>query len=138
MSLVGDRTRRLLAQSVHLLESHKDRLIDSLETSLGACEAQEDSFGHAEVTAMILTELLIEQGRSLVDWGELRLSPDTAAEHRALDIGGRHYSRFGDVLVPVIRDVLGPRVPREVASAWCDAFWAVIGAVSARAEVALA
>ena len=136
MSLVGELTRRRLAQSVHLLESRKDRLLEALEAGFGTREAKGEDFGRAKAVARVLTGLLIEQGRNLVDWGELRVPGDALVEHRALGISGRHYSRFGDALVPVIRDVLGPGVPREIALAWCDAFWAAIGGVMAQAETA--
>ena len=128
-SIIGSRTREQLARSLHLLEAHKDRFLEGMEASLRAQESGGESFGQSEVTAMMLTDLLLEQGRSLADRGELRLPYDALAQHRALDIDGRHYSRFGDALVAVVRDSLGAGAPVEIGSAWCDAFWAIIRAV---------
>jgi hypothetical protein len=132
--IIGTRTREQLARSLHLLEVHKDRFLEGMEESLRAQESGGEGFGEAEVAAMILTELLLEQGRSLADRGELRLAGDALAQHRALAINGRHYSRFGDALVAVLRDSLGTGVPAEIGSAWCDAFWATVRAVLAQEE----
>ena len=131
--IIGSRAREHLARSLHLLESHKDRFLEGMEASLRAQEGGDESFGQSEVATMMLTDLLLEQGRSLADRGELRLARDALAQHRALDINGRHYSRFGDALVAVLRDSLGP-IPAEVSSAWCDAFWAIVRAVLAQEE----
>ena len=132
--IIGSRTREQLARSLNLLEAHKDRFLEGMEASLRAQESGGESFGQAEVAAMMLTDLLLEQGRHLADRGELRIAGDALAQHRALDIDGRHYSRFGDALVAVLRDSVGPGIPAEVSSAWCDAFWAVVRAVLAQEE----
>lgn len=125
---ISDRTRDLLAQSLPLMEQRKDALIDHLGAYLGgAGDAGED----AELVAIMLTELMIGQAGHLVRSGGLRDVEDVGHEHRMLRIQGRHYSRYGDALPRVIRDVLGPNVPREVAGAWGDAFWAIIRAVQA-------
>ena len=134
-SLVSETTRQQLAKSLTLLDSHKDQILEAIEASLRAAESADDSFGQAEVTAMILVELLLRQGRNLVERGALNLRPGTLDEHRALEIGGRHYSRFGDSLVAILRDTLGPRTPREITSAWCDAFWLIIRAVVDQREL---
>ena len=63
--------------------------------------------------------------------GSFLLPDSIRREHETLGIAGRHYSRFGDALVPVIRDVIGRGTPREVSSAWVDGFWAMIRAVQA-------
>ena len=125
---ISDRTRDLLAQSLPLMEQRKDALIDRLGPYLGAAgDGDEDS----ELVAIMLTELMISQAGDLVRSGALQDVDDVGHEHRMLRIQGRHYSRYGDALTPVIRDVLGPNVPREVAGAWGDAFWTIIRAAQA-------
>ena len=126
-----DRAARLLARSLPLVRRHKDVLLEGLEAALRRDEGPDEAFGQAEVTAMLLTELLIAQATSLVRFGALGALSGTAAEHRALDIDGRHYSRFGDALAPVMKDVLGPTLPAAVPSAWCDIFWRVVEAARA-------
>jgi hemoglobin-like flavoprotein len=125
---VSNRTRSLLSRSLPIVLQRKELLLEGTERSLGWSETREESFGQAETTAMILVELLLEQVRSLVQSGALAPLQDAADQHRKLGITGRHYSRFGDALVPVLRDLLGPTVPREVAAAWCDTFWTIIRA----------
>ncbi|MGZ8347416.1 MAG: hypothetical protein ACXWUP_09930 [Allosphingosinicella sp.] len=139
MSIVlNEQSRRLLAQSLPLLQSNRDPIAEAMEVSLAAAAEPGEAFGQAEVTAMILLELLLAQGRALAETGHPLRVEGTLDEHRALDIGGRHYSRFGDSLVAILRDVLGPGLPREVAAAWCDAFWSVVHAVTATRETARA
>ena len=75
---------------------------------------------------MILTELLLKQSAAIAEGREMADVNSVAREHWSLGIEGRHYSRFGDALVPILLDVLGPNAPREVASAWCDTFWAMV------------
>jgi hemoglobin-like flavoprotein len=126
---IDDPARELLAQSLPLMEHGKDRLIDGFEAYLRA--AAPETHGDPEVVAMMLTEMLIAQTGNLLRFGALRNAVDVNQEHRSLAIDGRHYSRFGDALLPVIRDVLGPNVPGAVAAAWGDAFWAIVRAVQA-------
>lgn len=100
----NDRTRDLLAQSLPFMEQRKDALIDRLGTYLrSARDADEDS----ELVAIMLTELMISQAGNLARSGALQDIEDVGHEHRMLRIQGRHYSRYGDALTPVIRDVLG-------------------------------
>ena len=126
---LSDRTRDLLVQSLPLMEHRKDALIEGLARYLGrdTGEAQKDS----ELIAIVLTDLLIGQASHLVRSNALLDLDEICLEHSRLRLQGRHYSRFGDALAPVIRDVLGPKIPREVAGAWGDVFWAVIRAVQA-------
>lgn len=133
-TIIESRTRERLARSLHLLEPHKDAFLEAMEASLRARESEDEAFGQAEVTAMVLIDLLLDQGRNLADHGTLQLGADTLSQHRGLNIDGRHYSRFGDALVAVLSDTLGPNLPREVGAAWCDAFWAVVRAVLAQEE----
>ena len=128
---VTNRTRTLLSRSLPIVRQRKELLLEATERSLASAEEREAPSGQAETTATILVELLLEQVRSLVQSAALAPLGDTAERHRALGITGRHYSRFGDALVPVLRDVLGPTVPREVAAAWCDTFWTIIRAAQA-------
>lgn len=135
-SPVSDRTRSLLARSFPLVQQRADLLIDRMEQSLAAGEPKDAPIGQSELVAMMLVELLLGQVKRLVESAELRPVEGLAEEHDALGITGRHYSRFGDSLVPVLRDLLGPIVPREVAGAWCDTFWTVIRAAQEADAVA--
>jgi hemoglobin-like flavoprotein len=136
-SPVSDRTRSLLSRSLPLVQPRRDLLVERIERSFAA-EAGLESSGQAELSAMMLVDLLLRQVKTLVESGQFSGLDEVAAEHRAFDIKGRHYSRFGDALVPVLRDLLGRTAPREVAAAWCDTFWAMIRATLPAEEPALA
>jgi hemoglobin-like flavoprotein len=125
---ISERTRTYLSQSLPLMQQHKEHLINRMEANLRADVFDDPPWGRSEETAMILVDLLLDQVRCLCESGELGDMRAVIDDHRALAISGRHYSRFGDALVPVIRDLLGPRPPSGITSAWSDAFWTVIRA----------
>ena len=128
---LSERSRQLLSQSLALVEAHKHDVIDRMEASLAQAEPEWKP-GQSEINAMLLVAMLISQVRNLLDGGAFRDLAHIPAEHEALQISGRTYSRFGDLLVPILKDVLGPTVPSAVAGAWCDAFWTVIRETAAQ------
>lgn len=130
---ISDATRNYLSASLSLVERHREDLVSRTEASLEAGEPNDEPYGQSQMVAMILSELLLAQVRCLVETGDLACLRDVDAEHRALGISGRHYSCFGDMLVPILKDLLGPNVPSGVTSAWSDAFWVVIRAAQDRA-----
>lgn len=135
---ISEHTRKYLSQSLPLVQQHKEHLINRMEANLRADAPDDAPSGRSEETAVVLVDLLLGQARSLCASGELGDLRGVADAHRALAISGRHYSRFGDALVPVIRDLLGPRLPVGISSAWSDAFWTIIRAVLEEKEMAYA
>ena len=137
--VISPRTRSLLARSLPLVQQRREALVERMEAALAELDTRETSTGQAEVTAVVLVDLLLEEVRQLVESGAFGPLAWVAGEHYLLDITGRHYSRFGDALMPVLRDLLGPIPPRELLSAWGDAFWAIIHrALGARSETRVA
>ena len=132
---VSTRTRSLVARSLPLVQQRREALVARMEAALAELDTQETAVGQAEVTAVVLVDLLLDEAKQLVESGAFGPLSWLPGEHYLLDITGRHYSRFGDALIPVLRDLLGPIPPREVLSAWCDTFWAIIhSAEGTRAE----
>ena len=125
---LSEQNRKHIAFSLPLIRSHKERLIEAMETSLHAAGEEP---GQGTIAAMVLVDLLLREAGTLVATGHIGDVSDTRSLHRAVDITGRHYSRFGDALVAILADTLGPHFPREAAAAWCDLFWAIIRAVTA-------
>jgi len=123
--VLSDRSRQLLSQSLPLVQAHKHEVIDRMQASLVLTEPDQDR-GQSEINAMILVEMLINQVRHILDTGEFDDLVHIPHEHAQLHITGRTYSRFGDALVPILKDVLGANVPNAVPGAWCDTFWKVI------------
>ncbi len=135
---LAESVRNLLVGSLPLVRRHKDELISQMELHLRGVGGPDEPFGQSEVAAMLLTQMLIDQAVAIVDKGKLQVPAGLADEHRALEIVGRHYSRFGDALVPILKDLLGPGVPAEVTGAWCDAFWLAVRALQPEATLAVA
>jgi hemoglobin-like flavoprotein len=129
--LLSERTRQMLSQSLPLVQAHKHELIDRMQAYLELAEPDQN-LGQSEINAMILVEMLVTQTRHLLETGALDDLAHIPSEHAALQITGRTYSRFGDVLVPILKDVLGPNVPSAVPGAWIDIFWSVIREATAR------
>jgi hemoglobin-like flavoprotein len=129
--LLSERTRQMLSQSLPLIQAHKHDVIDRMQAYLELAEPDQNP-GQSEINAMILVEMLITQARHLLDTGEYDDLAHVPNEHAALQITGRTYSRFGDVLVPILKDVLGPNVPSAVPGAWIDMFWSVIRKATAQ------
>jgi len=127
LSLLSDRTRNLMMHSWPIVQQNKDVLIDRVGAHFRAAEPGDPA--HSEMVAMMLVELMISQSTHLLRSGELRDHDDIGAEHEALGISGRHYSRFGDALVPALTDILEPDVRRDTAGAWCATFRAIIRTV---------
>ena len=136
--LLSESVRRRLAASLPYVEQHKHALIDRMEEGLAAEASRDEAFGQAEITAMMLVEMLLVRVRELLDHGTLSGLAADRAEHEAMAIGGRHYSRFGDLLVAVMKDLFGPNVPADLPGAWCSAFWAIIRQMQEEREAAYA
>ncbi|HEY5722870.1 MAG TPA: hypothetical protein VIT45_11170 [Allosphingosinicella sp.] len=130
--LVTERTRDIVARSLPIVRQHKDQIVGAMEIYLRRMEDDRKTFGRSDVAAMILTELLLRQASLIAGGGQVAGLETTALEHASLGIDGRHYSRFGDALVPILRDSLGFNLPREVSSAWSDTFWSIIRAAQAK------
>ena len=129
--VLSDRSRQSLSQSLPLVQAHKHEVIDRMQASLILAEPDRDA-GQSEIEAMILVEMLVNQVRHILDTGEYDDLAHIPGEHAALNITGRTYSRFGDVLAPILKDVLGANVPSTVPGAWIDVFWSVIRQATAQ------
>ena len=127
---VTEDVRFRLAQSIPIVERHRGEITRVMQNRLVALEEADEPFGQGEVVAMMLVSLLIDCAGDIAAFGQTRELQPTAAEHRRLSIGGRHYSRFGMALAAVFREALGPRLSPQILSAWCDSYWTVIGSLS--------
>ncbi len=124
----NDRARDLLAQSFPIMKRNQDALADGVAAYLRTADRRTAADDPGPIATMLVALILDEAGR-LAGSGAAHRPRDILRELEALGVQGRHYSCFGDALVPVIRDVLGRGTPREVSSAWVDAFWATIRAI---------
>jgi hemoglobin-like flavoprotein len=132
-AVVAEDIRLRLAQSLAVVEGNREAIIEKMQQRLVAAETEDEAFGQGEITAMMLIDLLVGAASDLAACGGLANLEGAAADHKRLGIDGRHYSRFGMALAPVLREALGPRLPPKIASAWCDAFWFVIRQLNSQA-----
>ena len=136
---ISNRTRSLIARSLPVVQQRREALVQRMEAALAGLDGKESATGQAEVTAVVLVDLLLDEARQLVGSGAFGPLGYVTGEHYLLDITGRHYSRFGDALMPALRDLLSPATPREVRTAWCDTFWAIVhAALGVRSEAPVA
>jgi hemoglobin-like flavoprotein len=129
--LLSDRSRQLLSQSLPLVQANKHEVIDQMQAVLALAEPDRDP-GQAEINAMILVQMLVNQVSHILATGEYDDLAHIPDEHATLQITGRTYSRFGDVLAPILKDVLGVNLPGAVSGAWVDIFWSVIREATAQ------
>jgi hemoglobin-like flavoprotein len=115
----------MLSRSLPVIQARKHEVIDRMQACLAVAEPGQNP-GQSEINAMMLVEMLINQVRHILETGEFDDLAHIPSEHAALQITGRTYSRFGDFLVPVLKDALGRNVPSAAPSAWIDTFWSVI------------
>jgi len=124
-AMLSDAVRQILSQSLPLIEARKEVLVDHMQARLDQSE-EKQGLRRARANASILVETLIVQARRLLQTGALGDLDRIRREFAARAITGRTYSRFGDALVPILKDILGPNLPSRVPGAWCDAFWMIV------------
>lgn len=123
---LSEKTRHDLFHSLTAVEAAAPSIIAAMSAYLAATEEEPAPFARATRLAALLVEMLLAQAKRLAAGEEPEDVDRIGAANRKAGLEGRHYSRFGDALVPVLKDALGPRLPGTMASAWCDAFWLVI------------
>ena len=133
--ILSDRSRQVLSRSLPVIQARKHEIIDQMHACLAVAESGQNP-GQSEINAMILVEMLINQVRHVLETGEFDDLAHIPSEHAALQITGRTYSRFGDFLVPVLKDALGTNAPSAAPGAWIDTFWSVIREASSSSSQA--
>ena len=120
---IPEDVRLRLTESIAVVEAHRDEFTRLMQAHLAALERDTEAFGQAEITGSMLVEMLIDSASNIAACGSLGDLGQVSGAHQRLDIDGRHYSRFGLALAPILREVIGPTLPPRIVSAWCDAFW---------------
>ena len=129
--LISETTRERLACSLVLVQANRAALVEGMKRALLSSEGREEPLGDTQTMAQMLVDMLVGEAWRVVSEGSAADLAAYASEQAVLGIDGRHYSRFGDALVPLMRDVLGLSFPAEMAGAWVDTFWALVRAVVA-------
>jgi hemoglobin-like flavoprotein len=119
---LSESTRAVVAETLPIMELKRSRLEKALERYMARQGPSRPSAGGA---AGPIADMLFRNVGRLADNGSGGVD-ETAQRHRALGLGGEHYSLFGDALKPVMRDVLGSEATSTVIAAWGDAYWAIV------------
>ena len=136
--MISETVRDNLFHSFAAVEAAAPAIKAAMIPSLASAEGEPAPFARAGGIATTLVEMLLDQARRLAD-GRPPFDVEAVADrHRLLGIDGRHYSRFGDSLAPVLKDAIGPRLSSEVTAAWGDSFWFVIRLVMRASQRAAA
>lgn len=123
---ISEKVRDNLFHSFAAVEAAAPAIKAAMIASLALAEGERAPFARAGGIATALVDMLLEQARPMAEGRPPNDVEAIAASHRLLGIDGRHYSRFGDALTPVLRDAVSARLPSAVTAAWGDAFWFVI------------
>lgn len=123
---VSETVRLDLRQSVDLVSTRRDLIVEKVRERLVQLEEPPEAFGQAEATAMVLVDMLIDGARRIASAGEPGDLDAEAREHRRWGVRPIHYSRFGIAIGPALREVGGPVLSPQIRSAWIEAFWLLI------------
>ena len=134
---LSGRSRAIIAETLPLMERHRLPLQAALERYMARQGPHHPTPGRSKITTGALADMLFGQARRLSRNGPSAGIVAAAEFHRALALGGEHYSIFGDALKPIMIDVLGPKATPAVIAAWIDAYWAIVREVR-RQETRLA
>jgi hemoglobin-like flavoprotein len=123
---LDERAYGIVAATLPLMERHRRPLQDTLERYMARQGPYDPSAGRSQATTRAIMDMLLGHARRLGEEGCADAIAATAGRHRALALGGEHYSCFGDGLKPVMKDVLGAEATSPVLAAWTDAYWAIV------------
>ena len=126
---LSDRTRDIVAETLPLMARHRAPLEKALRDHMLREDIDDPSAARIAVMTQAIMDMLYDHARQLRGYGIPAATPETAARHRALALGTAQYSRFGDALKPVMRDMLGSSATPSMLSAWSDAYWAIVRTV---------
>ena len=108
---ISEAARDNLFHSFAAVEAAAPAIEAAMAASLALAEGEPAPFAKSRAIASDLVGMLIAQAGRLAEGRAPDEIESIARRHHALGIEGRHYSRFGDALVPVLKDAVGPRLP---------------------------
>lgn len=126
---LSDRTRDMVAETLPLMARHRAPLEEALRDHMVREDIDDPSAAGITVMTQAIMDMLYDHARQFRGYGMPAGTAETAARHRALALGTAQYSRFGDALKPVMRDMLGSSATPSMLSAWSDAYWAIVRTV---------
>jgi hemoglobin-like flavoprotein len=131
---IPEDVRLHLTESIAVVAAHRERITSLMQAHLAALASEAEASGHGEVAGAMLVEMLLESASHVAACGAIGDLSGRSGVHQRHSIDGRHYSRFGLALAPIMREVLGPSLPPRIVSAWCDAYWITVQHMTPREE----
>ena len=123
---LSERSRAIVVGTLPMMEQHRAPLEEALERYMARHGPYHPSSERSKTTTGALADMLFGQARWLSRDGRAAGIVAASQFHRALALGGEHYSIFGDALKPIMIDILGPKATPPVVAAWVDAYWAIV------------
>lgn len=129
--VLSEQARRMLSQSLPLVQAHKHEIVDRLDAALARAGSDRDP-PPSGIDAKTLIEALVGQVRQRL--GAANLADRPHPRIAMLPAARRACSRFADALVPILKDALGPDAPQGAPAAWNEAFWELVQAETVRPD----
>lgn len=116
----------VILKSLPMMERHRVTLGSALGRYMARRGPYDSSPGGDKLTRSAITDMLFDHAREIAGARPLVRIEETARRHRVLGLTPEHYSRFGDGLGAVMKDVLGANASPGLLAAWGDAYWAIV------------
>ena len=127
---LSNNSVNIILKSLPMMERIRGPLGSALGRYTARCGPYDPSAGSDKITRGVITDMLFDHAREIAGTRPLIRIEETARRHRMLGLTAEHYSRFGDGLGTVMKDVLGANASPAVLAAWDDAYWAIVRSVS--------
>ena len=121
-------TAAVVASTLPLVERHQEEIEDAMTRYVARYGPYDPNGKAARTGVWAIMNMLVAHASAIAGRERLPRIEDMGRNHRAIGLGGEHYSIFGDGLSPILKDVLGSEATPSVVSAWIDAYWAIVRA----------
>jgi nitric oxide dioxygenase len=120
----------VIVKSLPMMERNRVTLGSALGRYMARRRSYDSSAGGEKILRGAITDMLFDHAREIAGARPLLRIEETARRHRVLGLTREHYSRFGDGLGAVMKDVLGANASPRLLAAWGDAYWAIVRSVA--------
>lgn len=129
---LGARSRAIVNETLPLMRDYRPELEAAMARYMSWQRAGSPSPERAGTLAGAIMEMLIEHAAGLDGHDQAESLADAARHLQRLAIATGDYSRFGDGLGAIMKDVLGERASSPMLAAWGSAYWAIVRAIIER------
>lgn len=123
---IGENAAVLVSRSLPLMERHRPVLQRAIGRYMARCGRHDRETVRHEAAGRAIMDMLFDYARGVGAGSSWPHLDEAAHRHHLQGVGPGDYSRFGDGLGAVMRDVLGPAATPSLRGAWGDAYWALV------------